>query len=184
MVRVQAAGGHDLLDLDHAELAGHDHRRVEVARGAAEDQVAGLVGLPGLAQRHVGHQAALHHVAVAVEVAQFLAFGHQRAHAGAGEERRDAGAAGTQLLGQRALGRELQLELAGQVLALELLVLADVAGDHLLDLPRLSSSWPRPKPSTPALFEMTVRFLTPLSRSASISASGMPHRPKPPTAIS
>src|SRR4051812_9460111 len=31
---------------------------------------------------------------------------------------------------------------------------------------------------------MTVRFLTRESRSASISASGMPHRPKPPTAIS
>ena len=48
---------------------------------------------------------------------------------------------------------------------------------------RVSSSWPRPKPSTPALLEITVRSLTPLSRSAAISASGMPHRPKPPTAI-
>src|SRR5205814_1420787 len=47
---------------------------------------------------------------------------------------------------------------------------------------RVSSSWPRPKPSTPALFEITVRFLTALSRKAPISASGMPHRPKPPTA--
>ena len=35
-------------------------------------------------------------------------------------------------------------------------------------------------PSTPALFEITVRSLTPESRIASISASGMPHRPKPP----
>ena len=60
-----------------------------------------------------------------------------RADAGAGEECRDAGAAGAQLLGQRALRREFELEFAGQVLALELLVLADVAGDHLLDLPRL-----------------------------------------------
>src|SRR5664279_626130 len=31
---------------------------------------------------------------------------------------------------------------------------------------------------------MTVRSLTRESRSASISASGMPHRPKPPTAMS
>jgi hypothetical protein len=43
---------------------------------------------------------------------------------------------------------------------------------------------PRPKPSTPALLEITVRFFAPLSRSASIRASGMPHRPKPPTAMS
>ena len=47
---------------------------------------------------------------------------------------------------------------------------------------RVASNWPRPKPSTPALFETAVRFLTPLSRRAAISASGMPHRPKPPTA--
>jgi uncharacterized protein (TIGR00369 family) len=47
---------------------------------------------------------------------------------------------------------------------------------------RVASSRPRPKPSTPALFDTTVRSFTPLSRSASISASGMPHRPKPPTA--
>ena len=37
---------------------------------------------------------------------------------------------------------------------------------------RDSSSLPRPKPSTPALFEITVRSLTRESRSASISASG------------
>src|SRR5512137_1825857 len=48
---------------------------------------------------------------------------------------------------------------------------------------RVASSSPRPKPSTPALLLTQVRFLTPLSRSAAISASGMPHRPKPPTAI-
>jgi hypothetical protein len=126
---------------------------------------------------------ALHDVGLAVELAQLLALGHQRAHAGAGEEGRNAGAAGAQLLGQRALGREFQLQLAGQVLALELLVLAHV--DEIIFLIwRVSSSLPRPKPSTPALLEMTVRFFTPLSRSASISASGMPHRPKPPTASS
>ena len=116
------------------------HRRVEVARGAAEDQVARLVGLPGLDERDVGHQRALHHVDVAVELARLLALGDHRADAGAREEGRDAGAAGAQLLGQRALRRELELELAGQVLALELLVLADVARDHLPDLARLAAA--------------------------------------------
>jgi hypothetical protein len=58
-------------------------------------------------------------------------------HAGLGEEGGDARAARAHLLGQGALGRELQLQLACEVLALELLVLAHVAGDHLLDLARL-----------------------------------------------
>ena len=35
----------------------------------------------------------------------------------------------------------------------------------------------------PALLETTVRSLTPESRIASISASGMPQRPKPPDMI-
>src|SRR5262249_1824116 len=49
-------------------------------------------------------------------------------------ERRDAGASGTDALGERALRRELHLEFPREVLALELLVLADVARDHLRDL--------------------------------------------------
>src|SRR5690606_26296399 len=72
-----------------------------------------------------------------VELACLLALGHHRAVAGAGEEGRDPGAAGAQALGQGALGIELELEFAAQVLALELLVLADVGRDHLADLPSL-----------------------------------------------
>src|SRR4029077_3020879 len=45
------------------------------------------------------------------------------------------------------------------------------------------SRTPRPLPSTPQLLEKTVRFLTPESRMARISVSGMPHRPKPPAMI-
>jgi hypothetical protein len=136
-VGLQGTQRHDLFHFDDGHLAGHGHRGVEVARGQAEHQVARDVGLPGLDQRNLGHERAFHHVAVAVELADLLAFGHQRADAGARVEGRDAGAAGAQPLGQRALGRELQLQLAGQVLALELLVLAHVAADHLLDLARV-----------------------------------------------
>ena len=58
------------------------------------------------------------------------AVGDLGADAGRGVEGGDAGAAGAQPLGERALRDELDLQLAGQVLAGELLVLADVgAGD-------------------------------------------------------
>src|SRR5690606_30939319 len=40
----------------------------------------------------------------------------------------------TQLFGQRALRRELELEFACQILAFEFLVLADIRSDHLADL--------------------------------------------------
>ena len=71
---------------------------------------------------------------LAVDLARLLALGDLRAEAGRREERLDAGAAGAQPLGERALRAELDLELAGEELLLEDLVLADVARDHLLDL--------------------------------------------------
>ena len=58
------------------------------------------------------------------------------ADAGLGVEAGDARAARPHPLGERALRAEFDLELAGQILPLELLVLADVGGDHLLHLPR------------------------------------------------
>ena len=90
-----------------------------------------MVALPGLDDGEVAEDAALHHVGLAVELAHLLALGDQRADAGLGEEGRNARAAGADALGQRALRVELDLELAGQVLALEHLVLADVGADHL-----------------------------------------------------
>jgi hypothetical protein len=90
-----------------------------------------------LTSAHLGQQRAFHHVLMAVEFADLLAFGHQGADAGARVEGRDAGTTGAQPFGQRALGCELQLQFTGQVLAFELLVLAHVAADHLLDLARV-----------------------------------------------
>jgi len=135
LVRRQFTDLDDLLDLGDAHPSGLGAQRIEVARGLVEHQVAGLVRHRALDQCHVSGQRTLHDVPLVIELAGFLALGDQRAVAGAGEERRDAGAAGAQLLGQGALGGELQLQLAGQVLALELLVAADVGRNHLLDLP-------------------------------------------------
>ncbi len=66
---------------------------------------------------------------------RLLALGDQRADAGLGVEAGNARPARAQPLGERALRGELDLELARQILPLELLVLADIARDHLLDLP-------------------------------------------------
>jgi hypothetical protein len=66
-----------------------------------------------------------------------LAFGDDGADAGLRVEAGDAGAARAHPLGKGALRVELELELAREVLAHELGVLADVGGDHLPDLPGL-----------------------------------------------
>jgi hypothetical protein len=98
-----------------------------------EHQVAVPVADRGADQAEVGGQRGLQHVLPAVELADLLgggrlhdvavgvvvhrdaAVGDHRAHPGGGVEGGDAGAAGAQPLGQRALRGQLHRQLAGQV---------------------------------------------------------------------
>src|SRR3546814_2716542 len=75
-------------------------------------------------------------VGLAVELLMLLALGDDRSHAGLCIEARNACPARTAALGERPLGAEFDLELARQILPLELLVLADIGGNHLFHLPR------------------------------------------------
>jgi hypothetical protein len=126
--------GHQLLDLGDGDSPGGGHHRVEVLRRLAKDEVAVRVAAPRLHQREVGGQGVLEHAGDAVDLAGLFAVGHRGAVPGRREEGPDAGAACADALGQRALGRQLDLELTGEELLLEVLVLADVARDHLADL--------------------------------------------------
>ena len=74
-----------------------------------------------------------------------------RAVAGRRVERRDAGAAGAQPLGERALRAQLDLELAVEEQPLEDLVLADVRRDHLLAPGRWRAGRRAPCRSVPQL---------------------------------
>ena len=91
----------------------------------------------GVDDGEIGGERALHHVVGPVEVPDLLALGDDGADAGAGEEGGNAGAAGPYAFREGTLRVELQLQLAGQVLFLEQLVLADIGRDHLRDLPGL-----------------------------------------------
>ena len=128
----------EVLDLGDRDARRGRHHRVEVARRPAVHEVADAVALPGLHEREVGRAAASRARSGRPSmIARLLAFGDERAVAGRREEAADAGAAGANPLGERALRHQLDLDLAGQELPLELLVLADVGRDHLPDLPRL-----------------------------------------------
>src|SRR5215203_3682692 len=144
-----------LLDLGDRDPPGRGAQRVEVARALAVDEVAGAVALPGVDQREVGDDRLLEDVRPRLardgQLAGLLDRRRDRhrpvggvapgqaalrdlgADAGRREEGRDAGAAGAQPLGERALRRQLDLELAGEELPGELLVLADVGGGHAGD---------------------------------------------------
>ena len=91
------------------------------------DQVAVGITFPSLDQSDVGADTALEDVGDAVKVLVLFALGDKGADAGAGVEAGDAGAAGTHAFGEGALGGELDFDLAGEVLALELFAAADIA---------------------------------------------------------
>jgi len=54
---------------------------IEITRGLAIDEIALGIALPGLDQRHVGHQSLLEHVSLPVDDPRFLTLGDQRARA-------------------------------------------------------------------------------------------------------
>ena len=139
----------DLGDRDPPAVADH---RVEVARGLPVDEVAEAVGLPRGHEGEVADDAALEDVLPPVEFAGLLPLGDDRAVAAGVKKAGDARAAGADPLGERPLRAELQLELAGQVLPLELGVLPDVGRDHLPDL-----SLPEEDPEAPVVHAAVVR---------------------------
>ena len=119
-LRVQFAGLHYLVNLNHRHPRAGGHDRVEVAGGAAVNQVAAGVGLVSADQGEVGAQAVLQDVLASVDYPAFLALGDEGAGAGGGVKGRDAGAASAQSLRQGSLGHQFQIDLAAAVGQLEL----------------------------------------------------------------
>src|SRR5579862_398125 len=112
VVGIDLARLDQILDFGHRHLARGRHHRIKIARGLAVNEVAFGIAEISVHDRQIGDDAALHDVALAVELAHVLALGDLGADAGLGEERRDAGAAGADAFGERALRVELDLELA------------------------------------------------------------------------
>ena len=134
LVGIELPHPNQLLDLGDGDFpTGGDHG-VEVARGFSVDEVAQAVAFPGLHQGDVGADGRLKHIFQAVKFLCLLPLGELGADGRAGIEPRDASASGTESLGQRSLGHELQIELAAEHLALELFVLPHVGGKHPADL--------------------------------------------------
>jgi len=134
LIRIEFAGLDDDLRFGHGDFAAGGGVGIEVVRGASIDKVA-VAGRPsGFYQGDVGLNAAFEDVGDSVGILVLFAFGDHGADAGARIEAGNAGAACAHALGERALRAELDFQLAGQKLAFELDVLANVAGDHLADL--------------------------------------------------
>ena len=137
---IDFSGFNKMLDLRHCDLAGCRHHRIEVARRFAIDEIAFGIALIGVNNGDIGDKSAFHDIGRAVEFAQFLPLGNECADASLCEKRRNAGPACSDSLGERALRVKFEFKLAGKILPLEKLVLADIRRDHFFDLPRLEKN--------------------------------------------
>src|SRR5262249_14650628 len=103
LIGVELSDVDELLDLGDGDAPGGGAHRVEVARRLSIDEVAPAVALPRLDDGEVAGDRLLEHARAAVPHARLLALGALGAVAGRRVERGDAGAAGAQPLGERAL---------------------------------------------------------------------------------
>src|SRR3954447_1528993 len=119
VVRINLSGGHQMLDFRNRDLCSRRHHRVEVPRCLAIDEIARGLALPGMDDREVGEQAALHQICFAVEFLDLLAFGNQRADPGFGVEGWNTRPARSDALGERTLRIEFELQFAREILLRE-----------------------------------------------------------------
>ena len=123
--------GNDVLGGRDHRVARHRYDRVVVARCQRVGEVAEVVGEKRVHQREVGAQRDLDEIGPAVHLDRLLAFLDFGANAGRRQHAAEAVAAGADLLDQRALRHEIDLQVASHHLLLRLGIQADVAGDHL-----------------------------------------------------
>ncbi len=133
-VRVELPEAVEVLDLGDRVLSAHRRRDVEVARGAAIDQIAPGVADVGAHERDVALDRGDEDVGTTAELDELLALGGDRTDAGRRQEAAQSGAAAAQHLGERALRRRLNLETALVHRLADLRRGTDVTGDDLLDL--------------------------------------------------
>ena len=200
-LRIDRAGFDELLDFGDRDLAGHRAERIEVARRFVKDQVSRSIADRRADQREVADDAGLEHVLAAVEDTRLLLRRRDarrcRRRCGATASRRRPPAcrrppaykrlecrsrrrvdARRAFLAARARPRVRRWRYCRSNSRFSPTYEPVVRRMRLL-----SSSTPKPQPSTPQLFETVTSSEAPCSSSASIRLCGMPLSPKPPTAI-
>src|SRR3546814_764676 len=89
-----------------------------------------------LDDRDIGKNPALQYIFLPVEDFHFLALGNLGADSGLCIKSGNSGPTRAAPFSQRSLRAKFHFEFAGQILALEFLVLTYIGADHFLDLPR------------------------------------------------
>ena len=137
VIGIKRTGLDQMLDFGDGDATGRRHHGVEVPRGPSIHKVSDPIAFPGAHERKIGANRGLEHIVLSVDQPSLLPFRDNRPVGRRREKAADAGAAGANALGKRALRHELDFQFAAQILPLELLVLANIGRHHLPHLVRL-----------------------------------------------
>ena len=118
-IGIDLADWNQFLNLGNCDLSASSHKRVEVARRLAIDEIAFGITLIGVNDGDIGDKSAFHDIGRAVEFAQFLPLGNECTDTSLCEKRRNTGPASPDSLGERALRVEFEFKFAGKILPLE-----------------------------------------------------------------
>ncbi|MNR21058.1 hypothetical protein D3C85_1379350 [compost metagenome] len=143
MLRVERAQWHDFAYLRDNQLRRAGHDGVVDPGAAVIDQVAPAVAAQSLEQGHIALDGMFQDIGLSVDDAGFLALRQSCAGGSPGVEAADTRSAGPYALGQRALGHQIELDLARAIQLVEDRAafqaagkrahnLADAAGAHQL----------------------------------------------------
>src|SRR6185369_13713035 len=124
---------HDFY-LGDGDFSGGSHHGIEVLRGPPVLEVAQAVPAPRLDQGKIRLQPCLKQILLAVKDPGLPSFGNRRAYSGRSVEAGYSSSPRPDPLRKSTLGYQFHLKFTRQILPLELLVLADVRGDHLFYL--------------------------------------------------
>ena len=136
LIGIEFTDFEQLFDFGHGYFSAGRNHRIEIARGFAIDQIAGLVALPRFHDRDIRANRFFQHIFLAVEIVRVFVFSKLGAECGARIEAGNSRAARAKFFGECALWHQLQIEFMRQYLPLKLLVLTDVGGDHFFYLSR------------------------------------------------
>src|SRR5579859_8117199 len=134
-IGIEAAELNQFLHLRDGHIRRRGHHGVKVSGCLSVNKVPPPVALPRFDESVVSLQAALQKIFSAVELAHFLAFGDNSAHARWRKKAGDPRATRPDALGKRALRNQFQFYLALQRQIFEGFVFSHISSDYFPDLP-------------------------------------------------
>src|SRR6267378_6366203 len=135
IIRAQATRGHEFLDFRDDIVGRHRHQRIEIPRGMAVGQIAGVVTAVGVDESEVGANGFLHQKRFPADIDAFLPTTENGVDSHIAQYAAESSSAGAHPLRQNPLRADFSLDLAVVDHLAKPAIKTDVAHDDPHHLP-------------------------------------------------